>query len=103
MVKKKDARKKHIRLVKNEPLEKLITTAKQKPRRRQKRAPGREPIEWETLVRGLFGPILADRASPFELKMKLVAAYKSYEAGIKSVDYTLKRYGIGWENEKKPW
>jgi hypothetical protein len=99
MVKKKDARKKNIRLVKNETLEKPITTAKQKPKRRQKRTPGREPIKWEVLVEGLFGPILADRSSPFELKMKLVAAYKSYEAHIKSVDYTLKRYGIGWENE----
>lgn len=92
----KDERKKHIKLIKNEPLEKPTTKSKKKPKRKRRRFAGEEPIEWEILIAGNVGYVLADRASPFELKMKLVAAYKSYEAGFKSVDYTLKKYGGAW-------
>ncbi|MDP2285472.1 MAG: hypothetical protein Q8L06_15140, partial [Pseudohongiella sp.] len=35
--------------------------------------------------------------APEELKRRVLAAMKSYQARLKSVDYTLKRYGEYWK------
>ena len=42
-------------------------------------------------------PVAIDRRAPLEVKLRVLAAVKSYTLGNKSVDYCLRQYRPYWE------
>ncbi|UCG11944.1 MAG: hypothetical protein JSU72_15720 [Deltaproteobacteria bacterium] len=92
----KDKRKKHLRLVQPKKSRKLI--GKLKREQIDTDIPERlESVDWQILTGPPDATVIIDDRAPLEVKLRVVAAVKSYTLGIKSVDHALKQYGESWE------
>jgi len=95
----KDKRKNHLRLVKPENTKRLVV----------KPTPGEEmdvdiqgrleSTVWQMLMGPPDYPVVIDERAPLEVKLRVLAAVKSYTPGIKSVDYVLERHAEKWEEQ----
>jgi hypothetical protein len=95
----KDKRKDYLRLVKPENTKRLGI----------KLTPGEEmdvdiqghleSTVWQILTGSPDYPVVIDERAPLEVKLRVLAAVKSYTLGIKSVDYVLKRHAKKWEEQ----
>ena len=95
----KDKRKNHLSLVKPENTIRLVA----------KSTPGEEmdvdmhgrleSTEWHVLTGTPDCTVVIDERAPLEVKLRVLAAVKSYTLGIKSVDYALRRYAEMWEEQ----
>jgi hypothetical protein len=95
----KDKRKNHLRLVKPENTKRLII----KPTPEEEMdvdIQGRlESTVWQILTGSPDYPVVIDERAPLEVKLRVLAAVKSYTLGIKSVDYVLERHAEKWEEQ----
>ena len=58
-----------------------------------------ESTEWHILTGPPDCTVVIDERSPLEVKLRVLAAVKSYTLGIKSVDYVLERHAEKWEEQ----
>lgn len=62
-----------------------------------------EELEFQILTGAPDWTVAIDRRSPTEVKLRVLAAVKSYTLGNKSVDYLLRRYREIWEKKLPEW
>ena len=94
----KDKRKKHLKLVSSKNSEAAIV----RPTLQGLDVNSQEllgPVNWQILTGPPDSTVFIDERAPLEVKLRVVAAVKSYTLGIKSVDHTLRKYGLSWEEQ----
>ena len=94
----KDKRKKHLKLVRS----KDPKAASGKPTLEDLDINSQEllePVNWQILTGPPDSTVIIDEKAPLEVKLRVVAAVKSYTLGIKSVDHILRKYGRSWEEQ----
>ena len=94
----KDKRKKHLKLVRSKKskgaigqitLEELDVNSQE----------SLGPVNWQILTGPPDSTVIIDERAPLEVKLRVLAAVKSYTLGLKSVDYTLRQYSRSWEEQ----
>jgi hypothetical protein len=94
----RDKRKKHLKLVRLEKPEGAVD----KDTLDELDVDSQEPsgsVDWQILTGPPDVTVIIDEHAPLEVKLRIVAAVKSYTLGIKSVDHTLRQYGRNWEEQ----
>jgi len=94
----KDKRKKHLKLVRSKNPKAAIG----KPTLEDLDVDSQEllgPVNWQILTGPPDSTVIIDERATLEVKLRVVAAVKSYTLGIKSVDHTLRKYGRSWEEQ----
>jgi len=95
----KERRKKHLRLIKSNKTDENSDGISQGHLSEQLEEMYNSPKETEFLL--LTGPpdttVAIDKNAPLEVRLRVVAAVKSYTMGNKSVDYLLRKYRALWE------
>jgi hypothetical protein len=94
----KDKRKNHLKLVRSKkPKGAMGKTTLEELNIDSQKPPG--SVDWQILTGPPDSIVIIDERAPLEVKLRVVAAVKSYTLGIKSVDHTLRKYGRSWEEQ----
>jgi hypothetical protein len=93
-------KRKHLRLIKTDDADKSISDAE---RELLDELENLEELEFQILTGAPDWTVAIDRRSPTEVKLRVLAAVKSYTLGNKSVDYLLRRYREIWEKKLPEW
>jgi hypothetical protein len=92
--------RKHLKLIKSDPSRKTASDAESEILQELENL---EELEFQILTGSPDWTIAIDRRSPTELKLRVLAAVKSYTLGNKSVDYLLRKYREIWEKKLPEW
>jgi hypothetical protein len=93
-------RRKHLRLIKSGSSGKPATDPEQEILDELENL---EELEFQILTGAPDWTVAIDRRSPTEVKLRVLAAVKSYTLGNKSVDHLLRRYREIWEKKLPEW
>ena len=94
----KDKRKNHLRLVQPKKSKGLLGKLKHEEIGADIQEPF-ESVNWQILTGPPDATVIIDERAPLEVKLRVVAAVKSYTLGVKSIDYALRQYGRSWEEQ----
>ena len=94
----KENSKKHLRLVKPEKAKGFLGKSGQEKTELGMQE-SLDSVDWQILTGPPDATVIIDEKAPLEVKLKILAAVKSYTLGIKSVDHTLKTHGRSWEEQ----
>lgn len=94
------SKRKHLRLVKTDHPDEAISDAEQEILDELENL---DELEFQILTGAPDWTVAIDRRSPTEVKLRVLAAVKSYTLGNKSVDYLLRRYREIWEKKLPEW
>jgi len=92
--------RKHLRLIKSDPSGRTLTDPEKEILDELENL---EELEFQILTGAPDWTVAIDRRSPTEVKLRVLAAVKSYTLGNKSVDYLLRRYREIWEKKLPEW
>ncbi len=90
----------HLRLITKDPPDRTISDAEKELLDELENL---EELEFQILTGAPDWTVAIDRRSPTEVKLRVLAAVKSYTLGNKSVDYLLRRYREIWEKKLPEW
>ncbi len=90
--------KKHLRLVRSEKAKGFFGKSGQEKTELGVQE-SVDSVDWQILTGPPDATVIIDEKAPIEVKLKILAAVKSYTLGIASVDHTLKTYGKSWEEQ----
>lgn len=93
-------KRKHLRLIKPDPSGRPATDPEQEILDELENL---EELEFQILTGAPDWTVAIDRRSPTEVKLRVLAAVKSYTLGNKSVDHLLRRYREIWEKKLPEW
>jgi len=93
-------KRKHLRLIKSDRPDKSVTDPEKEILDELENL---EELEFQILSGAPDWTVAIDRRSPTEVKLRVLAAVKSYTLGNKSVDYLLRRYREIWEKKLPEW
>ncbi len=94
MAKKK--RKNHLRLIKSEDPKKVLDKYEQEI---MEELENLDELEFQILTGAPDWTVAIDKCAPLEVKIRVLAAVKSYTVGNKSIDYFLKQHQALWEDQ----
>jgi len=94
MVKKK--RKDHLRLIKSDDPKQVLDKCEQEI---MEELENLDELEFQILTGTPDWTVAIDKCAPLEVKIRVLAAVKSYTVGNKSIDYFLKQHQDLWEDQ----
>ena len=89
-------KKNHLTLIKSEDPKKIIDRYEQEI---MDELENLDELEFQILTGAPDWTIAIDKCAPLEVKIRVLAAVKSYTAGNKSIDHFLKQYRDSWEEQ----
>jgi hypothetical protein len=93
-------KRKHLRLIKSSQADETVNDPE---REILEELENLEELEFQILTGAPDWTVAIDRRSPTEVKLRVLAAVKSYTLGNKSVDHLLRRYREIWEKKLPEW
>jgi len=94
------SKRKHLRLIKSDPAGRTVTDPEKEILDELENL---EELEFQILTGAPDWTVAIDRRSPTEVKLRVLAAVKSYTLGNRSVDHLLRRYREIWEKKLPEW
>jgi hypothetical protein len=93
-------KRRHLKLIKTEHPDRAVSDPEKELLEELENL---EELEFQILTGAPDWTVAIDRRSPTEVKLRVLAAVKSYTMGNKSVDYLLRRYREIWEKKLPEW
>lgn len=94
------SKRKHLRLIKSDRAGRTVTDPEKEILDELENL---EELEFQILTGAPDWTVAIDRRSPTEVKLRVLAAVKSYTLGNRSVDHLLRRYREIWEKKLPEW